>query len=101
MGVNKTRNMKCPCGSGKKFKKCHLFKNEGWVFDEKTYSWSKPEAKVVSMEEAQKILGMDEKQIKAVMSDLEEKQKAQVDPKTVESEDASKVALDAEYKEHQ
>lgn len=79
MGKNKWRNKKCHCGSGKKFKKCCLFKNEGFIFNEQYGFWQKPgdEVKVLTTDEIEKITGQILSQtkqptIKANMNDKAE-----------------------------
>lgn len=73
MGQNKFRNKKCHCGSGKKYKKCCLYKNQGFVFNEQLNAWEKPDMKLPTQEEmkeiAQGILDRSGKPLKAIMDD--------------------------------
>lgn len=42
----KHRNLRCLCGSDRKFKHCCLYKIQGWVFDKDLSSWKRKEGSV-------------------------------------------------------
>ncbi len=54
MSLGKFRNRLCPCGSGKKFKKCHYFLEQGLVLV--NGSWVRPDRRYTL-----RAIGLDEK----------------------------------------
>ena len=47
MSLGKFRNKPCPCGSGKKFKKCHMFLEQGLVYNTSEKAWVRPDKRYI------------------------------------------------------
>lgn len=54
------RNDLCYCGSGQKYKKCHMNLDAGWHYDAKANNWYKPTPADEKKAEVEKIILSDE-----------------------------------------
>jgi hypothetical protein len=50
------RNDPCYCGSGQKYKKCHMNIDAGWHYNAKSNSWYKPEPVDEKKEQIEKLV---------------------------------------------